>query len=512
VGWKDDLLDEDNPQQLNIFITVVESIHRTPGMNYRILKNAVFLLLLLGSGGCRLDKSDSRGSASTQIISKSEVLNRIYRENKLVATTDYNSTNYFIFRGEPMGYQYELLKAFANHLGVKLELKINNDLAKSIQCLNRNNCDIIALGLTVTKERLELVEFTEPLGQTRQMLVQRKPEKWRSMSTRDEIERHLIRNPIDLGGKTVHVKKHSIYAQRLNHLADEIGQNIEVVEHPVASIEELISMVARGLIEFTVCDEHIALVNQKFYPDVDVRTPISFPQNIAWAVKKGDNEFRDSINVWLAGFKKKPESVYLYEKYFKNSRTVNIAKSDYFSLIGGKISPFDDLIKKYSLLIDWDWRLLASLIYQESRFIPEARSWAGAFGLMQLMPHTAEKYGVDSLSPPEDQIRAGVSFIKLLDKQFEDKIEDREERTKFVLASYNAGIAHVYDARRLAEKYNKDPNKWDENVDFYLLNKSNPEYYNDSVVKYGYCRGDETYQFVQDVFYWFDHYKRVIEN
>ncbi|MFU8843704.1 MAG: transporter substrate-binding domain-containing protein [Bacteroidales bacterium] len=481
-------------------------------MFYRILKNTIFLLLLLNFGACRLNKRDSKDSSASRKYSESAVLNRIYREKKLVATTDYNSTNYFIFRGEPMGYQYELLKAFAKYMGVKLELKINNDLQKSIQCLNKDKCDIIALGLTITRERQKLVEFTEPIGQTRQMLVQRKPDKWRSMATADEIERHLIRNQIDLGGKSVHVKKHSIYVQRLNNLAEEIGQHIEVIEHPDASIEELISMVAGGSIDFTVCDEHIARVNQKFYPDVDVQTAISFPQNIAWAVKKGDHGLLDSINAWLIKYKKKPEYIFLYEKYFKNSRTVNIARSDYFSLTGGKISPFDEIIKRYSQIIDWDWRLLASLIYQESRFIPEARSWAGAFGLMQLMPHTAEKYGVDSLSPPEEQIRAGVSFIKLLDKQFEDKIEDKEERTKFVLASYNAGIAHVYDARRLAEKYDKDPNKWDENVDYYLLNKSNPKYYNDSVVKYGYCKGDETYQFVQDVLYWYDHYKKVIEN
>jgi membrane-bound lytic murein transglycosylase F len=481
-------------------------------MIYRIVQNTIFLILLLSFGACRLSKRDSTDSGAPGFHSDSEVLNRIYREKKLVATTDYNSTNYFIFRGEPMGYQYELLKAFAKHMGVKLELKINNDLDKSIQCLNKDKCDIVAMGLTVTRERHEILSFTEPLGQTRQMLVQRKPAKWRSMATRDEIERHLIRNQIDLGGKTVHVKKHSIYVQRLQNLADEIGQHIEIEEHPNASIEELISLVAKGVIEYTVCDEHIALVIQKFYPDVDVQTAISFPQNIAWAVKKGDHGLLDSINSWLVNFRKKPEFIFLYEKYFKNSRTVNIAKSDYFSLTGGKISPFDEIIKKYSTIIDWDWRLLASLIYQESRFIPEARSWAGAFGLMQLMPHTAQKYGVDTLSPPDDQIRAGVSFIKLLDKQFEDKIEDREERTKFVLASYNAGIAHVYDARRLAEKYDKDPSIWDENVDYYLLNKSNPKYYNDSVVKYGYCRGEETYQFVQDVLYWYEHYKKVIED
>jgi len=128
------------------------------------------------------------------------------------------------------------------------------------------------------------------------------------------------------------------------------------------------------------------------------------------------------------------------------------------------------------------------------------------------MPHNAEKYGIDSLSSPEDQIKAGVQFIKLLDKQFESKIADKGERTKFVLASYNAGIAHVYDARRLAEKYNKDPNLWEQNVDYYLLNKSKPKYYNDSVVKYGYCRGTEPYNFVYDILDRYEHYKNTIDN
>ena len=113
-------------------------------------------------------------------------------------------------------------------------------------------------------------------------------------------------------------------------------------------------------------------------------------------------------------------------------------------------------------------------------------------------------------STPEEQIRAGVDFIKQLDKQFVNKIENKEERTKFVLASYNAGIAHVYDARRLAEKYDKNPNLWEENVDYYLLNKSRPEYYTDSVVKYGYCRGTEPYNFVYDILDRFEHYKNTI--
>lgn len=439
-------------------------------------------------------------------------LQKVLKKRKLVASTDYNSTNYFVYRGEPMGYQYELLKSFAKYLNVRLEIKIINDVDDSFECLDKGQCDILAVGLTVTRDRARLVDFGDPLSQTRQVLVQKKPKHWRQMASMDQIERHLLRNPLDLAGRTIHIQRQTSFLDRLNNLSDEIGADIHIVEHPDASVEELIEMVNDGEIEYTVCDEHIALVNQKYYPDLDVKTPISFPQNVAWAVRKGSSALLDTMNRWLEEFHGTLASVYIYDKYFRNTRTVNVAKSEYHSFRGSKISPYDQEIKKYSALIEWDWRLLASLIYQESKFYPEARSWAGAFGLMQLMPHNAEKYGIDSLSSPEEQIRAGVQFIKLLDRQLEDKIPDKAERTKFVLASYNAGIAHVYDARRLAQKYNKDPNRWDENVDYYLLNKSKPKYFNDSVVKYGYCRGKEPYNFVYEILDRYEHYKNNIDD
>ena len=92
------------------------------------------------------------------------------------------------------------------------------------------------------------------------------------------------------------------------------------------------------------------------------------------------------------------------------------------------------------------------------------------------------------------------------------EISDPAERQKFVLAAYNAGLAHVFDARRLAAKNNKDPNIWDGNVDFYLRNKSKPEYYSDEVVQYGYCYGEESYRFVNDILSRFNHYKAAIQN
>jgi len=186
--------------------------------------------------------------------------------------------------------------------------------------------------------------------------------------------------------------------------------------------------------------------------------------------------------------------------------------SDYFSLSSGKISAYDQAIKKYSDQIGWDWRLMASMIYQESRFDPNAESWAGAFGLMQLMPNTARRFGIERNSPPDQHIRAGAEFIQWLNDRFKDKIPDEQERIKFILASYNIGYGHIVDAMNLAEKYGKDPKVWDKNVDEFLMMKSNPKYYMDPVVKYGYCRGIETYHFVSEVLERYTDYKNIISD
>ncbi|MBI9038324.1 MAG: transporter substrate-binding domain-containing protein [Bacteroidales bacterium] len=484
-------------------------------MGKHCIKKIAALILIISTlliFSCNNTENQDNDKEIKNIIAKPTLLDKIKKRGKLIAVTDYNSTNYFVYRGTPMGYQYELLKLLADHLDVKLDLEINNDLNSCFGGLKTGKYDIISLGLTVTKERNRLVDFTIPITQTRQVLVQRKPDKWRKMRTYDEVEHHLIRNPLQLAGKTINIQKNTTFHSRLKNLSDEIGSSIFIIEDPDKEVEELIADVVNKDIDYTICDEHIALVNEKYYPDIDVKTPISFQQNIAWAIKKGDSVFLEEINNWLANFNKSIASRYIYNKYFKNPRSVYIAKSQYHSISGGKISRFDEEIKKHSEIIDWDWRLLASLIYQESQFQEDAKSWVGAFGLMQLMPNTANKYGVDSLSPPEEQIEAGVKFLSLLDKQFVKKIENTNQRKKFVLASYNAGIAHVYDARRLAEKNNKDPNIWDGNVDYYLLNKSKPEFYRDSIVKYGYCRGEETYNFVSEIFERYEHYKNVIKN
>lgn len=432
-----------------------------------------------------------------------------YREKgRITAITDYNSTNYFIYRGEPMGYQYELLNFFADHLNVELDIVVNNNLEESFGCLFSDECDLIAINLTVTRERNRIVDFTEPHSQTRQVLIQRKPDEWRNM-THSEIDEHMIRNPLELGEKTVHVQSNSAYVSRLRNLMEEIGDTINIIESELV-VEQLITMVAEGEIDYTVSDENVALVNNTYYDNLDVETPVSFMQNMAWAVKKGDHHLRDSINEWLGNFKNTIEYRLLYSKYFQNQRSARIVQSEFYVITSGRISPYDDIIKKYSEKIDWDWRLMASMMYQESRFRPNATSWAGARGLMQLMPSTARRFGVRNISNPEENIRAGAHYIEWLDEILQERIPEREERIKFILASYNVGLGHVLDARALARKYDKDPDLWTDNVDYYILNKSNPDYFLDPVVRHGYARGTEPYRYVSEILNRYEHYSNIV--
>ncbi|HKL38178.1 MAG TPA: transporter substrate-binding domain-containing protein [Bacteroidales bacterium] len=436
-------------------------------------------------------------------------LEKIKQAGKLIGITDYNSTNYFIYRGKPMGFQYDLLKRYAKHLDVELEIKVTKDMEKSYNFLKEGTADIMAFNLAVTEERKDRINFTVPYTQTRQVLVQRKPENWRSMSDR-ALERELIRNQLELKEKVIYVRANSSYEQRLRNLSQEIGGGIRIIEKENYSEEQLIALVARGEIDYTVCDENVAKVNSTYYPNVDVKTAISFPQNLAWGIPRNADSLLVSVNDWINEFKTTLDYALIYNKYFKNRKSALIWKSDYYTISSGKISPYDEMIKQYSQEIGWDWRLLASLIFQESRFKPTAESWAGAYGLMQLMPSVLNRFEVEDKSSPRQNIQAGVEFLDWLDKQVKKMgIRDRKERIKFVLAAYNVGLGHVLDARRLADKYGGDPDKWSV-IKEYLLKKSNPKYYNDEVVYYGYARGIETYNYVDQILDRYEHYKNII--
>ena len=464
---------------------------------------AVFLISL---PGCRNVPEKKAPSTKESIVRDWP---EIHAAGRLIALTDFNSTDYFIYRGEPMGYQYELLKALAQYLNIDLEIRVDNDLERSFRKLNAGECDVLAINLTITKERKKFLRFTRPIGQTRQVLVQRKPAGWRKM-TKDAIDRVLIRNPLKLAGKTIYVQKNSSYAERLKNLSDEIGDTIHVVEVDM-EVERIIKMVADGEIDYTVADENVARVNSTYYPRLDVGTAISFPQNLAWALRKENtDQLLEMINSWIESYRKTLDYAMIYKKYFKNPKSKVRVKSDYFVLGDGRISPYDAMIRRCSDSLGWDWRLLASMIYQESHFDPKATSWAGAMGLMQIMPSTVKRYHVKNPFDPEENIRTGVRFLRWINSIFDDTILDEQERIKFILASYNTGQGHIKDAMRLTRKFGEDHTSWDV-VRGYLLKLSQEKYFLDPVVKYGYCRGDEPVNYVDQILDRYEHYKNIVQ-
>ena len=439
-------------------------------------------------------------------------LPEIIARKKLIAITGYNTYSYFIYKGEPMGYEYELLVKLAEHLGLELEIKVANSIDDMIDMVNRGEGDLIAFNLTITKERQETLSFSTELSTTHQVLIQRKPENWRDMKLH-EIDQTLLQSPIDLIGKEITLVKGSSYIDRLQNLSDEIGAELNIIEAADSvTSDSIIARVARGEIEYTVEDENLAKLRQFQYPILDISMPISLPQRIAWGVRKTSPLLLEEINTWFDDIKKRNYFYVIYQKYFENKNTFKRrVNSDYFSHSGGSISIYDELIKKYSEILNWDWRFLASLIYQESQFHPNKTSWAGARGLMQLMPATAEQFGVKNVSSVEQNVKAGVNYLSWLEKYWFDEIPDSTERIKFILASYNIGQGHIEDARRLAKKFGADQNIWFNNVETFLLNKSKKEFYTDDVVRNGYARGTETVKYVIEIFDRYEHYKQFIE-
>lgn len=436
-------------------------------------------------------------------------LEGIQKRGKLIALTDNGSTSFYIYKGDTLGYEYELLNAFTKETGLQLEMRVAKNMNDIFDQLNNGDVDIIAANLTVTKERLNSVNFTEPLLLTRQVLIQRKPTGWENMTSK-ELDAKLIRNIIDLSGKRIYVRKASSFYTRLTHLSEEIGGKINIIEVPGENdTETLINKVANGEIDYTVADENVALSNQTYYSNIDVVTAISFPQKIAWATRKQSSELTKKLNEWIIKRENSNENLVIYNKYFKTPKKSDRGNNRQYISSGGNItSPYDDLIKTYCKKIDWDWELLASMIYQESHFSPTARSWAGANGLMQLMPGTAKRYGLDTIDATAEQsLKAGTDYLVDLDKYWQLYIPDKQERIKFILASYNAGLGHVIDARNLAMKHGKDQNIWYNNVESMILQKSNPLIYNDPVVKCGYCRGQETYLYVKEIVSRYTYFK-----
>jgi membrane-bound lytic murein transglycosylase F len=436
---------------------------------------------------------------------KKDALRRIRERGYLIALTDQNTLNYFIYRGEPMGYQLVLLESFAKYLGVPLRIIASNNISKLDYYLHYNAADLIALNLPISRAGKKLVNFSDPFGETRLVLVQRKDKD--SGQNKPVTVASLKDFPQD----TVYVRKSPFLEAEYHAFYKKSGKNAILKEMTDVSEEELIRGVSAGTIRFAIVQENVAMVYHRFYRNLDISV-LAFPLfSYGWGIGIASDSLRTEVDKWLSVMKASRQLKKIYLDYFDNQRIVRFLQSEYFSVSGNTLSPFDNAIREQSKQVMWDWRLVASLIYEESNFRAGQVSSHSASGLMQLMPETAAKFGIDSTATPAKQIAGGVKYLRYLDKQLPDEITSPVERVYFVLASYNVGPGKVLVARDKAEKFGRDKNRWNGHVDYYLLRRSKKEPVAKTDSLDPYPIDYKTEGFVDDIVARYYHYRNLIK-
>lgn len=407
-------------------------------------------------------------------------------------------TTYFDYRGTPMGYDYELMARFAKFYGIEFKVEIGGTISEMMQWLNEGKIEVLASPVPVTSEFQDRALLCGPRNVSTQVLVQ-------SMeSPKDSI----VKDVTELVGREVYVQKDSKYFYRMQNLDEEIGGGIRlnVLDRDTISDDDLLSMVWRRQIPLTVVDSDVAEAALSYYPGLNISLKVSLDQYSRWAVAPKDTGLAKVLDDWFAD--EKNDNSDLFSRYYRLSKLEYIEQSqDGFSdltglkLAGGRISPYDNIFKAAGKKNGIDWRLIAAVAYVESHFDPNVKSWAGALGIMQIMPRTARQlgYSPEEMLDPEKCVDAAAKTLASLDQMLQSKIPDSAEREKFILGCYNAGPGHISDAIALASKYGMDPTRWEGNVEVAVGMKSKPAYYRDPVVKNGYFRAKETLNFVKKV-------------
>jgi membrane-bound lytic murein transglycosylase F len=417
----------------------------------------------------------------------------ILSRGTLRVAVDNNSSSFYIYRGRRMGFEYELLLDLGKQLGVQVEFVVASDIDEAFSKLEEGRVDLIAMNVQQNSERENFVTFTEAIGSMSTVLVGR--EKLTSWDT--------------LGMDTVVVRKGAVYKSQLEQIKDSLDLDFTILE--VQDHEEiLLDRVYEQELRWTVAEKNVAQTNATYYDELQLGLEVSKEEPVTWALRSTSPNLLQAVNSWLAE-KKKVFIPRTYSRYFLNSKNQYERTTNTYSSLGGnRISVYDEIIQENAQILGWDWRLLAALVYKESRFDTTALSYAGAQGLLQLMPVTVERFGVTNPNDPVESLQGGVKYLQYLDKFWMERVPETNERIKFILASYNIGQGHVEDAWRLTLKYRKNTQSWQEVSNFLNL-KSDPKYYRDAVVKSGYAKGHIAVNYVRDVLALFQSYKDLVD-
>ena len=387
-----------------------------------------------------------------------------------------NVTDYCIYKATPRGFQLETFTDFANSHNLELDIiAVKND-AEAEKFLQDAQCDIIVKHV-------------------------------------NQIDTSCMSCPIVHSGLVIltnTTKQNDTVFATLEQSRNSKNLPISILSSNLSE-EKIAIKVANGEIESALCDSALALAYQKAYPRLNIDTSLFVKQEVVWKTNPEAYVLRDSINHWFereCGTKKFKVRRKVYYSYIN----INVSHQLY-SAKGDKISAYDEAIKKYSKNQKWDWRFIASIIYEESHFKPNISNPSGAYGLMQLMPTGYKKFAGENadITSPDVQLQAGIRYITSLTKKTPATITDSAVIARYVLIGYTAGIGHAEDAYNLTEKYSDTPNSW-ENLSKYLIALGDRKYYNDKVVKCGKYNGKRTVAFTNNIINRYKHYRNLIDN
>jgi len=422
-------------------------------------------------------------------------LNEIKKRKVIRMITRNNAVNYFLYKGQLLGFEYELAKQYAKNNRLNLEIIVAPDNEDMFDWLVQGKGDFIAASLTPTQARLSRdVKFSRHYLITNHQLVQRQNED-------------VITDLKQLNNRTISIRKDSAYLETLETLKERgININIEFVDEDLET-EDIINRVAIGKYDLTIADSHLLDLELLWRDDILATLVLSENKKLGWVTRKNNPSLLNSINRFHKKSYKSLHYNLTYNKYFKSPSHQNNDGSRSSDITA--LSPYDDLVKKYSAMYDFDWKLITAQIYQESRFDPNATSWVGAQGLLQVMPKTGEEFGFTKLNEPESGLHAGIKYMQWVQDRFDHELPIKD-RMWFTLAAYNAGIGHVRDARRLARQMGWNSNRWFNNVERAMLLLRLKKYYRKA--RFGFVRGNEPVKYVRTIKHHYDAYNKLLSN
>ncbi|MEM7169738.1 MAG: transporter substrate-binding domain-containing protein [Pseudomonadota bacterium] len=396
-------------------------------------------------------------------------LDEIIQRRVLRILVTYNKTNFFIADGQPRGFEYDLLQQYKDYLKTRVKPRswptvfmfIPVPFDQLLPALEEGRGDIAAAGLTITPQRLEKVDFTEPyITGVREIVVTAS-----GVTGLDSLE--------DLSGRQVYVDLGTSYAQSLAQLNESLtAKGLEPVEILPAdsslTTEDILELVNAGVVDITIADNHIAEIWAKTLPGIVVHKDLAVREGgeIAWAVRKNNPDLKASLNKVISKIEKGTLiGNIVFKDYYKNTSWI---ESPMDGIGAERLAKLEDAFRKYADQYGFDWLEIAALAYQESRLDPTAKSGRGAVGVMQILPDTArgEPILIEDISRVDNNIHAGVKYLAhLRDDYFDDPNLENSAKVDFALAAYNAGPTRISKLRDRADREGLDPNHWFSNVE-----------------------------------------------